>query len=282
MPTHEISFLDFGDEESESWTQRVKSAMTGKREPRTTPPKIIMSTLRTTPPISSLRGSDNTPARQRSTSEADIAATSDTPHSHHSHQRVQEQEATYDAYASSLKSLMYLVEHDQASLANLMDTIENEAFPQHHPFRTSLVSSPPMSPASGMSGSSSAPASPITAMHTIPRGAPRLSPSMMRARNDKLAKFFGEDVDFTSPPPNFHVNDLTYSGDDSPRRPKFKHRQPTAERLRKRMDMFDGMLGEMWSAVQKDVKGGKMRVDERDKLGDMMGDLRRRSTLRCA
>lgn len=111
---------------------------------------------------------------------------------------------------------------------------------------------------------------------------------MLRARNDKLAKFFGEDgIDFTSPPPNFHPNDLPYvsqSGEESssPRRPRFRHRQPTAERLRRRMDMFDGLLGEMWSAVQKDVTGGKIKVEERDQLGDMMGDLRRRSTMRCA
>ena len=259
--------------------------MTGKREARTSPPKIIMSTLRTSPPASR-RGSDHASARQRSTSETDISVR------HADAEQVQRQEAAYDAYASSLKSLMYLVEHDQASLANLMDTIENDEFPPQHPFRTSLVSSPPTTPASGasVSGSSSAPASPITAMHgpnINTRPVQRLSPAMLRARNEKLARFFGEaDIDFTSPPPNFHIYDLGMGGrrtsnEDHMKRPRLRQRQATAERIRKRVEMFDGLLGEMWSAVQKDVKGGKIKQDERDKLGDMMGALRRRSTLDC-
>ena len=284
LPTYEISFLDFGDEDSMTWTQRVKSAMTGKREARTSPPKIIMSTLRTTPPSASRRGSDNaSPARQRSTSEADIIINTPSPG------EVQDREAPYDMYAHSLKSLMYLVEHDQASLANIMDTIENEAFPPHHPFRTSLVErSPPVSPSSG-TGSSSAPASPMASTHpSTTFRTVRLSPTMLRARNDKLARFFGEaDIDFTSPPPNFHISDLeadgrrcsnSSDGPKSPRRPRMRQRT-TTDRLKKRMEVFDGLLGEMWSAVQKDAKGGAIRQDERDRLGDMMGDLRRRSTM---
>ncbi|KAK4685630.1 hypothetical protein P7C73_g4512, partial [Tremellales sp. Uapishka_1] len=94
--------------------------------------------------------------------------------------------------------------------------------------------------------------SPIPPSPTTPQSLEDPDPNShaaRRRRTGKLSQFFGETgIDFTQPPPQ--------------RLPERKSRRET----------LDNMLGEMWSEVKK----GSLRMDEVDRLGDLMSTLRRR------
>ena len=148
-----------------------------------------------------------------------------------------ENEKTYDVVCGSLQGLIYLADNDPHQLARIVDNLDESA------------GSPPRLSSSPSSGERS------------PDETYILDPQSRAARlkrTGKLSNFFGEAVDLSQSP-------LT------------PPRSSTATAKRKsRRETIDGMLGEMWRAVQADVSQGSIRVDELDRLGDMMSAFRRR------
>lgn len=155
-------------------------------------------------------------------------------------------QGSFEAYERSLKGLLYLVEHDQPSLDNLMDQLDDTA--RSKP----LIRSKSISPKSPSVSFFPGPGSPPDPW----------SHGARRKRTGKLSHFFGETgIDFTDPP---NVEDTM---------DKVRAQQ---KRSSMRRETMDSMMREMWRGVQGEVKRGSIAVTDGEMLGEMIERLRRR------
>ena len=71
-----------------------------------------------------------------------------------------------------------------------------------------------------------------------------------RRRSGKLSQFFGEVIDFERPPP-----------------------LPPKKKTKK--EVLDGLLGEMWRAVQLENRRGVLAIEDMDRVGAMIAAVRK-------
>lgn len=152
--------------------------------------------------------------------------------------------SSFDAYQRSIEGLLYLAEHDQARLGSLVDAL-NEPSDE---IAADAVPSPTW-----------------TQPRYDPTSPPVIDPqshSARRRRTGKLSQFFGEaGVDFTDPDALQTRLDQNSTG---------------RGRGKARREVLDGVLGEIWRGVQTEIRLGRIKHGEGEKLGELMGLLRRR------
>ncbi|ODN90798.1 hypothetical protein L198_06115 [Cryptococcus wingfieldii CBS 7118] len=107
-----------------------------------------------------------------------------------------------------------------------------------------------------------------------------------RRRTGKLSQFFGETIDLNKSPAELsstlpRSNSLTRKGSSrrsilptSPPSPGFGG--GAGGKWKTRRETMDAVLGEMWRSVQDERGKGGMKLDEVDRLGDLMSVLRDR------
>ncbi|OXG38404.1 hypothetical protein C359_04403 [Cryptococcus neoformans Bt120] len=204
----------------------------------------------------------------------------------------------YESYSASLRGLLYLVDHDQPKLAQVMDSL-------HCPLLDDQPEWDHRSRASASSGNRAGiPSSPILEpLVSNRRGTgdvydflqsdpPRAEFRMQQNREDgelekpdshsrtarkrrtgKLSQFFGESVEQLSKPLD---EEPTNTVPCARRQSMSASRQAGGGKWKGRRDTIDAMLGEMWRSVQTEMGRGGLKKDEVDRLGDLMSVLRER------
>jgi hypothetical protein len=173
---------------------------------------------------------------------------------------------------------MYLTENDPSRLYQIVDVLAEDSPFSSPPASPDLTASVPVSPPRPYRAStsssfevyfkSSLPTTPPRPLHPV--SDPLFSPSVddisspeenplsfdpsshdaRRRRSGKLSQFFGEVIDFERPPP-----------------------VPPKKKTKK--EVLDGVLGEMWRAVQIENRRGVLGREEMDKVGAMIAAVRK-------
>ena len=182
--------------------------------------------------------------------------------------------SSYDNYKQSFQGLLYLAENNPSQLVRLVDSLEDvraDTVPSHRPSRPDRDSpSPP---------------SPILKSPTYPPEESYFavidpnSEEARRKRVGKLSNFFGEGLDFTSPsvPLRQAIRyDIDLTSPVPSRESISRSTSGLGRRGKSRLDVLDGMLGELWRGVQSELKVGAMRRDEADRLSELFGAYKRR------
>ncbi|WVQ80163.1 hypothetical protein IAT38_002268 [Cryptococcus sp. DSM 104549] len=226
--------------------------------------------------------------------------------------------SAYDAYASSLQGLLYLMDNDQTKLAQVMDSLAATGTSPSRGLDDSPSRQPPTPTGkSSIHSSRTGTPSPPSPLLDSPKssrypegydfldmdpeeyyakeekamgaggagGADPQSHSARRRRTGKLSQFFGESVDLTKSP-----EDLAMTPPRS-RQSISAARQSAhgggiglasgggggaGNKWKARRKTMDAMLGELWRSVQTEVGRGGLKLDEVDRLGDLMGTLNER------
>ena len=163
-------------------------------------------------------------------------------------------------YSQSSQGLIYLADNDLDHVGEVKEALD-ESKTAHsssapatpiRPWVNRTVNDQALRPSQSMKNSS-------------PRELARGSSPTRRRRAEKLAHFFGEDgIDFTAP--NVPAPRL---------RAEVNIKTPLKGRAR--IEKLERVLGEPPKGVQADSRDGRMRWDEMNMLGDMLGGFRSRA-----
>lgn len=186
--------------------------------------------------------------------------------------------ASMVSISQSLQGMVYLAKHDPSKLDQIVDTLAEESPSSSRPASPGLPASLPLSPPRPYRASTSS-SFEVYSKSRSPTTPPRpsrlvghqtyfpslddlpspeveqvaLDPSShdaRRRRSGKLSHFFGEMVDFERPPP-----------------------MPPKKKTKK--EVLDGVLGEMWRAVQLENRRGVLAIENMDRVGAMIAAVRK-------